>query len=66
MAGQIHKTLNEIIKKVSNGNPIIETNTKTKLILRGLDPDSFDENSEDDQVVLDKVNQVAKEFNVQV
>jgi hypothetical protein len=64
MAGKIKKHLEEIISTVSNGNKIVRVTTKTKLILRGLDPDRFNESSPDDQDLLNKVQLVAKEFNV--
>ncbi|MGM5483041.1 MAG: hypothetical protein ACQESF_06255 [Nanobdellota archaeon] len=66
LTGQIHNALKTIIEKVSSGNEIIATTTKTKLVLKGIDPDKYDPNSEDDPQVMEKVKQVANEFNVQI
>jgi hypothetical protein len=64
MAGKIRRHLDEIISTVSNNNVILQNTTRTKLILKGLDPNKFSDNTEDDPVVLAKVLAVAKEFNV--
>lgn len=66
MTGQIRKVLDDMIEKVSAGNQVIKTTTKTKLILKGINPDNYDENSYDDPAVMDKIKEVAKEFHVEV
>ncbi len=66
MAGKIKRHLNEIISSVSNNNVILQNTTRTKLILKGLDPNNFNDNSEDDPVVLAKVLAFAKDFNVKL
>ena len=43
MAGKIKRHLNEIISSVSNNNVILQNTTRTKLILKGLDPNKFNE-----------------------
>ena len=62
MAGQVKKLINELIEKRSKGNPIIASSTRTKLILKGINPLKFDENSDDDSAVLDKLNQMISEL----
>ncbi|MFW6013844.1 MAG: hypothetical protein ACOCQG_01600 [Candidatus Nanoarchaeia archaeon] len=66
MSGEIKRKLDKLIQVVSKGNPILETTTKTKLIIKGLDPDNFDENSEDNAEIIGKINKAADEFNVQL
>ncbi len=66
MAGRIKKHLDEIISSVSNNNTIIQNTTRTKLILKGLDPSKYNESSSDDPVILAKVQQVAQEFKVKL
>jgi len=41
MAGQIKKMLDQIISKRSNGNALVISTTKTKLVLKGLNPDQL-------------------------
>lgn len=66
MAGEIKRRLEKLVEEVAKGNPLIRTTTKTKLIIKGLDPDKFSENTEDDPDVLKRVDEIAQEFNVQV
>lgn len=64
MMGQIRRMLDTIIEKRAKGNPTIAMTTKTKLILKGFNPDKFDHNSPDDPEILAKVRQVATELGV--
>ena len=66
MAGKIKKQLSEIIHAVSKDNPTIVNTTKTKLILKGLNPDKYDDQSPDDPAVLEKIKLVANEFGVKI
>jgi DNA polymerase III sliding clamp (beta) subunit (PCNA family) len=64
MAGQIKKMLDQIISKRSNGNALVISTTKTKLVLKGLNPDQFTANSEDNADIIKKVREVAAEMGV--
>lgn len=64
MAGKIREIINEIIKQRSKGNPAIIEMTKAKFILKGINPDKFHVDSEDDQVVMDKLFKIAEQLNV--
>ena len=64
MAGQIKKALNEIIFQRSKGSQTLATTTKTKLMLKGVNPDDFTESSPDDQAVLEKVHLIAVELGI--
>ncbi|HOC58865.1 MAG: hypothetical protein KBA28_11370 [Syntrophaceae bacterium] len=66
MAGQVKKMLDQIILKKSNGNTVIMSTTKTKLILKGLNPDKFTALSEDNADIIKKVREVAAEMGVAV
>ena len=48
MAGKIKKMIDDIIEERSKGNPAITEMTIAKLILKGLNPNKFDDNSSDD------------------
>jgi hypothetical protein len=45
LSGKIKELINHIIKERSKGNPAITEMTKSKFILKGINPDKFDSNS---------------------
>lgn len=64
MAGKIKVMCNTIIAKRAGGNSVIEKLTKTKLVLKGVNPDQFTASSPDDQVIIGKLVQIAKDLGV--
>lgn len=64
MAGMIKRQLDAIILAVAKDNQTIINITKTKLVLKGLNPDRFNDQSPDDPIILGKVKQIAAEFGV--
>lgn len=64
MAGKIKAMCNTIIEKRAAGNGMIEKLTKTKLILKGVNPDQFTASSPDDQVIIAKLVQIAKDLGI--
>jgi len=66
MAGQIKKMIDKIIIKKSGGNPSLVYSTKIKLLMKGIDPNAYNKNSEDDPLVLEKMKQFARELEVEI
>jgi hypothetical protein len=66
MAGKIKRIINEIISQRSNGNPTFILTTKTKLVLKGINPDKFTASSEDDPAMIQKVLAVARDMGVKL
>jgi hypothetical protein len=64
MAGQIKKMINKIIIKKSGGSPSLIYSTKIKLLMKGIDPNTYNETSEDDPLVLEKIKKIAGELGV--
>ena len=64
MAGKIKQIIDNIIEERSKGNPAIREMTIAKLILKGLNPNKFDDNSSDDAVIIEKLLKIAKQLNV--
>jgi hypothetical protein len=64
MAGKIKRKIDEIIVAVAKDNQTLKNITKTKLVLKGLNPDRFDAQSPDDPVILEKLKLFAIEFGV--
>ncbi len=66
MPGQIKHMISSIISQRSKGNSTVAMTTKTKLILKGINPDKFTDASEDDAAVIQKLKVVATELGVHV
>ncbi|HTZ18442.1 MAG TPA: hypothetical protein VMB78_08380 [Dissulfurispiraceae bacterium] len=64
MAGQVKQLIDTIIRERSKGNTTVATTTKTKLILKGINPDAYSSISEDDLKVLARVREIAAELGV--
>jgi len=64
MAGQIKKMIDHIVKERSQGNSSIATTTRTKLILKGISPQKYNDLSEDDPTVIGKLESIASEFGI--
>lgn len=66
MAGQIKKMLESIIEQRAKGNPTIALTTKTKLILKGVNPERFKSVLDDDPKVIAQIRAIAAELGVLV
>lgn len=66
MAGQIKRLIDSIIQQRAKGDPLIAIMTKSKLVLRGVDPDRFNSESEDNPEVLTIVRAIAAELATKV
>lgn len=64
MPGKIRRLLDEIVRQRTATNPLFATTTKTKLILKGLDPGKFNAASPDDPAILARVAAVAAEMGI--
>ncbi len=64
MPGQIRKLLEQIIEVRSRGNPTIAITTRTKLVLKGLDPEKYGPTTEDDPKTIARVLQAARDLGV--
>jgi hypothetical protein len=66
MAGQIKQMLDAIIAQRSKGNAILAMTTRTKIVLKGVDPDRYGGSSPDDPVAIARVKQIASELGVSI
>lgn len=62
MAGKIKQMIDAIISQRSKDNPMLVGVVKTKLMLKGIDPNKFTPQSDDDPVIIAKLEAVIKEF----
>ncbi|MBN1382055.1 MAG: hypothetical protein JXA41_10295 [Deltaproteobacteria bacterium] len=66
MAGQIKRMLDEIIRQRAKGDHTLTQTTKTKLILKGFNPDKYTALSEDSPEVIKKIRAVAAEMGIRI
>ena len=64
MAGQIKVMIDRIITERSKGSAALAATTRTKLILKGVEPDEYTAASPDDPAVLGRLREIAAELNV--
>ena len=62
MAGQIKRLIDDIIQQRGQGNKVLEGVVKMKLILKGIDPKNYTENSHDDMDVIRRLLDVKNEL----
>lgn len=64
MAGQVKAMIDQIVEQRSKGNAVLAMTTKTKLILKGFDPDKYDASSPDDPALIARLRGLAAELNI--
>jgi hypothetical protein len=64
MAGQVRALLDKILSERAKGNTSVAMSTKTKLILKGFNPDHWSAASTDDPEVISKVKEIARDLGV--
>ncbi len=62
MAGKIKQMIDTIISQRSKDNPMLAGVIKTKLMLKGIDPNKFTPQSDDDPAIIAKLEAVIKEL----
>ena len=62
MAGKIKQMIDTIIIQRAKDNPMLERVIKTKLILKGINPNKYTLESDDDPVILDKLEKMIREL----
>lgn len=66
MSGKVKKIIDQIITERSKGNTTLVQTTKTKLILKGLNPDRFTLETEDDPTTIAKAIAVAADMGIEL
>ncbi len=62
MAGKIRQMIDSIITQRAKDNPMLERVIKTKLILKGINPNKYTLQSEDDPIVIGKLEKMIAEL----
>jgi hypothetical protein len=64
MSGTVKKYIDQIIAARSHGEAVLASTTRTKLRLKGVDPDKFTPQTPDDNAMIAKVRAIATEMSV--
>ena len=64
MSGKAKKMLDFIIMTRAKGDQTIAMTTKTKLVLKGFNPDAYTPQSADDPATIDKIRTVGRELGI--
>jgi hypothetical protein len=62
MAGKIRQMIDAIINQRAKDNPMLERVIKTKLILKGINPNRYTPQSDDDPVVIGKLEKMMQDL----
>jgi hypothetical protein len=62
MAGKIKKMIDSIIEQRAKDNAMLAGVIKTKLMLKGIDPSKFTPQSDDDPVIIGKLEALMKDL----
>jgi hypothetical protein len=62
MAGKIKQMIDSIINQRAKDNPMLVGVIKSKLMLKGIDPNKFTAASDDDPAIIAKLESVMKEM----
>lgn len=65
MSGQIKTLVEQIILSKSRGDPVLQKMVKIKLLIKGIQADAFDEHSDDDPVMIERLCDIAHEFGLE-
>ena len=64
MAGKIKRLIDYIIEQRSQGDSTLANTTKTKMVLKGINPESYNEFSDDDPIIELRLKEIGKELNI--
>jgi hypothetical protein len=65
MTGKIKYMIDTLIESRSHGNPAIVNMMRVKLKFKGISPEKYTWTSEDDPIIIEKLNKLADEFGIE-
>jgi hypothetical protein len=66
MTGETKRMIDLIIEKRSNGYEVLKNTTRTKLIIKGFNPDRWTSQSEDDPAKIAELKQIARDMGIEL
>jgi hypothetical protein len=64
--GKTKQLIEKLIWERSKGDPFMESSTRIKLLMKGIDPLKIDDDTPDDPEILKKVHEVADALNISI
>ncbi|WP_319508901.1 hypothetical protein [uncultured Methanolobus sp.] len=64
MSGKIKKMIDHIIEEKSNNDKALVSSLNAKMCLKGVIPKKYDASSPDDPVIMEKLQNIAAEWGV--
>jgi hypothetical protein len=66
MAGKIKALIDLIVEKRSQGSPTRAVTTKTKIMLKGINPEIYTSSSEDNPTIEQRLKEIGKELGITI
>ena len=66
MPGKIKAAIDHIVRIRGKGDEVLQRMTVARLVLKGIDPDAYDPNSNDDPAVISQLSAIAAEWGIKV
>lgn len=66
MPGKIKHIIDGIISTRASGNELVAKTIRARLILKGINPDSYTSDSPDDSTLIAKLEQIAKDMGISI
>ncbi len=66
MTGKIKRMIDAIFEYKTQGNPALVPNAHAWLIFKGIFPNRFNETSQDDPILIEKLSSIAKELGIKI
>jgi hypothetical protein len=63
MAGQIRNLIDAVVEQRTKGSPSLQHFVRAQLLLRGINPDHYTRDSDDNPAVIAKLQQMVREFS---
>ncbi|MCC8165648.1 MAG: hypothetical protein LIQ31_05765 [Planctomycetes bacterium] len=66
MPGKVKAMIEELIQLRTRGERALVAPLKIKLIMKGIDPDTFDDSTPDNPLIIQRVSTIAKEMGFDI
>jgi hypothetical protein len=66
VAGKIKKMIDYIVEERAKGNEIVRNTTRTKLVLKGFNPDKYTATSEDNPETIAELEKIAAGMGIKL
>ena len=64
--GKTKQLIDDLIEQRCKGNSFLETSTRFKLLLKGIDTDKITEDTPDNPKIIEKIYELANNLNIKL